>query len=148
VPEIERDLFADEDNPTRIKAAMESLLIPDGWYQTEVPFGCKETTDRETGRPYANFYGALLQDGESVGRISFRFSPALVEKDGKPDWWFQQYVALRKVYVAAMGNAPKSPRDVITFLTDYPIMVKIGRGVNRKSEELENKVYAFGKVRD
>lgn len=144
------DIFDTPINKEEAEQAEKDLLIPAGWVETEVPWGVKETLVQKDGEPdrrVISLYGNVLLDGERAGFLSYRFSPDLRLKDGKPDWFYQQFLALRKVYKATMGEEAGTVRELITFLEGHPIALKVGQGLNKQTEAMENKIYAYGKVR-
>lgn len=147
---VDADVFDTPINQAEAIQAEKDLLVPAGWVETEAPWSVKETTVQKDGEPdrrMVSLYGNVLVDGERAGFMSYRFSPDLRNKDGKPDWFYQQFLALKKVHKAVTGEEAKTVRELISFLESNPIALKVGQGLNKQTEVLENKIYAFGKVR-
>ena len=127
------DLYAAEvDNDAQTKERME-LLLPVGTYVTTPPFEFKLDTDK-SGRKQARFFGKIVM-GEVKGNLGMRLSWERrnkkilqdgVEVDtGKPDNSYKLYLQASKAFAAAYGREPKNAADVVTYLRDYPVRLRV-----------------------
>jgi hypothetical protein len=137
-PEVEvevtmDDLYAAEiDSEAQTKERME-LLLPVGTYVTTPPFEFKLDSDKN-GRKQARFFGEVVM-GDVKGKLGMRVSWVRknkvvtqngVETDtGKPDNSYKLYLQASKAFTAAYGREPINAADVITYLRDYPVRLRI-----------------------
>lgn len=127
------DLYAAEiDSEAQTKERME-LLLPVGTYVTTPPFDFKLDTDKN-GRKQARFFGEIVM-GEIKGKLGMRISWERVNKKimengvevdtGKPDNAYKLYLQASKAFASAYGREPKSAADVIPYLRDYPVRLRV-----------------------
>jgi hypothetical protein len=127
------DLYAAEiDSESQTKERLE-LLLPVGTYITTPPFSFKLDTDKN-GRKQARFFGEIVL-GDIKGKIGMRISWVRVNKKvfeggvevdtGKPDNAYKLYLQASKAFAAAYGAEPKNAADVVTYLRDYPVRLRV-----------------------
>ncbi len=127
------DLYAAEiDTEAQTKERVE-LLLPSGTYTTTPPFSFKLDTDK-SGRKQARFFGEIIM-GEIKGKQGMRVSwerrnkkvlEGGVEVDtGKPDNSYKLYLQASKAFATAYGREPANAADVITYLRDYPVRLRV-----------------------
>jgi len=125
------DLFQSTIDEEETKAAERELLLPVGTYTTVPPFSPTVGKDK-TGRPQVRLWGTV-QLGDVTGKIGFRLSwvrrnavdfETGAETD-KPDRSYKNYIMAAKAFRAAYGQDPSNVGELITYLRDFPIRLRI-----------------------
>lgn len=133
--QLEQDIFDSPLDNEVAKREQKKLLLPDGWYTTEAPttFTPKVADD---GRRVARFFAAItnMKNPDVTGKIGFGMSPDLRYKEGedKADFNYQMFLSARKAFIAATGQEPSRESDVIRYIAEYPIQIRI---VQTKNDE-------------
>ena len=78
------------------------------------------------------------------GKLGFGVSPDVRYKDGeeKADFSYRQFLAARKAFIEATGQEPEKDSDVMRYLAEYPVQLRVIR-----TEDGENLVVAIRSVR-
>lgn len=120
----------------QVKQAEKDLLLPAATYTT-VPALKLKLTRNDQGRQFARFFGGIvasLESGEEVkGNVGFSISWERANRldretggdTGKPDNATKLYVQAVAAYKKAYGEAPSTTGDVIKYLRDYPVRVRV-----------------------
>ena len=147
------ELFHEEVKSDEVKKAQAEMLAPVGTYTTIPPFTMTKLGKDKNGRPFARFFGdAQFGDHKHKfglglswvrknARVKDEATGELVESD-KPDRSFKNYVMATNAYKAAYGEDPGSVGDVLKYLQDYPIRLRI-----IQTSDGENMVVAVSAVR-
>jgi len=133
------DEGVDQDAVERVEADM---LLPGGSY-TSVPVltvtAFQTSKGPNVGRRGFRLYGEIrsnkpLSRGKDLapdyitGRVGFQISPERRDKpDGGPDNQTKLWANAVRAYIQAAGYKPESNREVIKYLTDYPIGIRLGQ---------------------
>ena len=125
--DIEQDIFdspLDNDEANR----EEKKLLPDaGWWVTEAPLVLTPKVNEE-GRKMARYFGTLVnpKTGKST-KLGFGFSPDVRYKDGEEtaDFSYRLFLSARKAYKDATGVDPATVNDVVRFIEQQPVGVRI-----------------------
>lgn len=146
VETLERDIFDTPADNTLAKAEAKKLLLPEGWYTTELPTTLTPRRDEETGRRVARFFATIINNKQPdvTGKIGFGMSPDVKYKEGedKADWNYRMFLGARKAFIEATGAEPATDGDVIRYVETYPIQVRVVQ-----TESDENMIVAFRAVK-
>ena len=129
------ELFNQGINRDEVKKAERDLLLPAATYTTIPPLQLKLSQNDE-GRPFARFFGliqATVNDQEIRTNIGFSLSWERMdrvdretgESTGKPDNAYKLFTQAVGAYKKAYGEAAGSHGDVVKYLRDYPIRVRV-----------------------
>jgi hypothetical protein len=149
-PEVSLDdLFSDGVNQDTLEQASKEMLLPVGTYVTIPPFTITKHGKDKNGRKYARFFGTI-QLGEKTGKIGLAVSPEYRhphdaegnELEG-PDRSYKNYVMASKAYKAAYGCEPAKEIDVLKYLSEYPVKLRVIQTSNG-----ENMVVSISAVRN
>lgn len=138
-----------------LKRAAADLLLPVATYLSKAPLtlSFNDQVGKFDGRPIgavAHFFGVIerpatdkdvvagvaQKEGEIIGRgiIGFNVSPLRVNakdregKDtGRPDRTFRLWMNAVTAYKLAYGADPQGKGDVLNFLRDYPVRLRVGQ---------------------
>lgn len=137
VPEASMDeLFEQQVKMDEVKQAEKDMLIPAATYTTVPALQVKKGVS-EAGRPYVRFFGPIQAVIEATGEevkanIGFAFSHVRqnrIDKDGedtgKPDNMTKLYTNAVAAYKKAYGENPATVNDVINYIRDYPVRVRV-----------------------
>ncbi len=126
--EIEADIFNVPLDNEAAKVEEKKLLPPEGWYTTELPitFTPKKSDD---GRRVARYFGTFInnKDSEVRAKAGFGMSPDVRYKDGeeKADFSYRMFLNARKAYIEATGQDPQTELDVIQYVAENPVQVRL-----------------------
>lgn len=130
------ELFDQQIKMDEVKQAEKDLLLPAATYTTVPAMTVKKGVSEETNRPYVRFFGpivATLESGEEIkANIGFAFSHVRKNRTdadgndtGKPDNMTKLYTQAIAAYKKAYGEAPVTVNDVINYVRDYPVRVRV-----------------------
>ena len=144
--EIEQDIFDTPLDNEQAKAEEKKLLLPAGWYTTELPTTFTPKTNDE-GRRFGRFFATVVNNKQQDvrGKIGFGLSPDVRYKDGedKADFSYRMFLAARKAFIAATGAEPQSASEVMRYLTEYPVQLRV-----IQTPDNENMVVAVQAVKE
>ena len=117
-------------------------LLPNGGYQTipvlaVTPYQTRSGPNK--GRIGFRLYGEVVSrkplvrvDGEApqivTGRLGFRVSPERRNReDGTPDTQFKLWTNSVRAFIVAAGYKPQTNREVIEYLRNYPVGLRVGQ---------------------
>ena len=144
--EMEQDIFNTPVDNAQAKQEADKLCLTPGWYVTETTTFRAETKD--DGRRVASYFADVInaKNPEERGKIGFRFSPDLRQSEKDPekaDWNYRMFLQARKAFIDGTGAEPATANDVVRYLAEYPIKLRIVR-----TEDSENMVVAIAAVRE
>lgn len=127
------DLFNEGINEEQVNQGAKDMALPNGTYTTVTPFQPKLGTDKvHPDRKIVSFWGGI-ELADVKGKIGFRISNTRFNKldadtgadTGKPDMAYKLYVMAVKAFKVAYGAEPASFGDVITYIRDYPVKLRL-----------------------
>lgn len=146
--EFEKDIFDVALDNEKAKAEEKKLLPPEGWYTSEV--GSMLVTPKllDDGRRTARFFGTFInnKDTEVTTKLGFGVSPdyrASQKDEDKADWSYRMFLGARRAFVEATGVEPERESDVIRYLAEYPVQVRVTH-----TKDNEAMIVAFRAVRE
>lgn len=143
------DLFNEQIDQAALLKTQSDSILPAGTYVTQPPLRLTLAKDK-TGRPVANFW-AKIEMGDVKGAIGFRLSAVRKnsidrqtgELTEKPDMASRNFAAAGKAYTVAYGGEKaNSLGDLLTYLRDYPIKLRV-----IQTADAENMVVQISPVR-
>lgn len=145
--QIEQDIFDTPTNNEQAKVEAKKLLLPKGWYTTELPTTFTPKRDEETGRRIARYFATVInnKNPEVAGKIGFGLSPDVRYKEGeeKADFNYRMFLSARKAFIEATGSEPSTDAEVVRYLAEYPVQLNI-----TQTESDENLVVAIRAVKE
>lgn len=130
------ELFEAQVKMDEVKQAEKDLLLPVATYTTVPALQVKKGVS-DNGRPYVRFFGPIQTVIEATGEeikanIGFTFSHVRknrLDKDGedtgKPDNMTKLYTNAVSAYKKAYSENPSTVNDVINYIRDYPVRVRV-----------------------
>jgi hypothetical protein len=145
---VERDIFDTPVDHKEAKEAAKSLGLPAGSYRTEPVLAVRGWTN-DDGRRMVSFFGAISLGGEVKGKIGFRCSPDLREKENangelKPDWHYQKYLDCLRAFKETTGQDAVKATEIVDFIANYPVVLR----VTQSEDDGSNFVTKISKARD
>lgn len=144
--ELEQDIFDNPLDNEAAKAEEKKLLLPEGWYTTELPTTLTAKVNDE-GRRVARYFATVInnKDTERRGKIGFGMSPDVKYKEGedKADFSYRMFLNARKALIEATGAEPSTEADVVRYIETYPVQLRI-----IQTPDNENLVVAIRAVRE
>lgn len=160
-------IFDEEVDLNAAEKAEADTLLPPGTYDTvpvlsATPYEAQ--TGPNTGRRGFRMFGEVLsrkpisRNGAAPaitgGRLGFRVSPERRDReDGTPDLQTRLWAQAIRAYTQAAGAKPTTNRDVVEYLKNYPVGMRLGQiGVPTESNpnpdgDPGNIVYSIFPVR-
>jgi len=125
------DLYSSSLDQEEFEKVRSSTLLKKGTWTTDPPFVPTIKRDK-TNRLIVRFWGKVVL-GDEKGMIGFRYSPearnAVNRETGedlkKPDRATKNYVMAVKAYEAANGKKLENQGELVAYLRDYPVRLRI-----------------------
>lgn len=110
------------------KATKKASQLTAGLYQTVPKLDFKVYL--ETDGAYTVAFFGSVQGDEDAGKIGFRLRDKvrIKEESGKPDNASKLYAEAVLVYNKAFGAAPRTLKDLVEYIQNYPVSLKIVNG--------------------
>ena len=125
---MEKDIFDNALDNEQAKSEEKKLLLPEGWYTTELPTTLTAKINDE-GRRVARYFATVInnKDANITGKIGFGLSPDVRYKDGedKADFSYRMFLNARKAFIEATGVEPEKEGDVVRYVAEYPVQLRI-----------------------